>query len=469
MGAPSNSGRLRLGLLLCLFVVGLDASIVNVLLPSIQSAFEVTVQEAAAVGTIYLAMLASLGLPLGRCADLFSANKVFLGGILLFGFGSLACGLSPTLPLLLLGRAIQGVGGAMLASSMGAVVFANIDAKARGKVLGGAIAVMSLGSIIGPPVGGFFAHHSDWSWAFFINVPICLLCFFALLPYGQQKAAPQQSLSASRFDLPGCFLSAIALLSFPAALQSMGSKGLGDLSFQLLLAVSVVAVGLLAVVEKKAAHPLLPLRLFTFGAATRMCLLKALLYAAFSGVMLVYPFYITSRSNLDASNVGWLLLSCALSLALLTPVAGLGVDRLGAKSINILGGLLFLFGALGASRLGESPSSPNLVVTLAFFGAASAFLMTASSVALLSQAEPSETGIFSAVNSLCSPVGGAIGFALFSAVYGEPQTALEHAQRFEASAQFIAGLAIGIVLLAALSPAHKPSSPSQPTPHQEEP
>lgn len=450
-------------------MVGLDASIVNVLLPQIRSDYGVSVQEAASVGTIYLAMLASLGLPLGRCSDLFSANRVFLSGILLFGLGSLACGLAPTLALLLAARALQGLGGAMLASSMGAVVFSNINPDARGKVLGGAIAVMSLGSVIGPPVGGFFAHHSHWSWAFFINVPLCAIAFLALLPYGLRPSEPTTRFDLSRLDLPGSALSALTLLALPAALSTMGEKGLGDLSFLLLLSLAVGAFAGLSRVEKLAPHPLLPARLFSWGHETRVCLLKVLLYAAFSGVMLVYPFFISSRPNLDPANVGWLLLACALSLALVTPLAGFGVDRYGARAVNLAGGVTLLLTALASLRLGATPSNAQLVLTLAGYGAGAALLMTASSVALLNLAKPAETGVFSALNSLCSPVGGAIGFALFSAVYGEPHGAAEQAKSFLLSGRALALLAFGILGLAAAIPKLRPLPTPHPTAPQEEP
>lgn len=467
--AASEHQGLKIGLLLCLFIVGLDASIVNVLLPRIQSDFGVTVQETAAVGTVYLTMLAALGLPFGRLSDLFSANRIFIGGVVCFGLGSLWCALSPTLWLLLGGRAVQGVGGAMLASSMGAVVFGNVGQESRGKVLGGAMAVMSFGSLIGPPVGGYFAHHSSWSWAFLVNVPICAFCLLALSPYWREVGGEKETLSASRFDLVGCGLSAVGLVSFPLALQTMGEKGTGDTSFLLFSLLAVSSVILFVVVEKRAAYPLLPGTFFSLGPATRLGFMKVALYTAFSGVMLVYPFFISSREGFARSDVGWLLLSSALALVFLTPIAGACADKLGARTANLVGGVALVLGSLGAMGLDDEPSKLAVAFSLAALGGACAFLMTGSTVAFLNEAGPSETGIFSAVNSLCSPVGGALGFALFSAVYGEPSTQIEHYQGFQDSLRFVAGLAVTVTILALTCPSKRRFPKNIPSPNQEEP
>ncbi|NCC25654.1 MAG: MFS transporter [Deltaproteobacteria bacterium] len=166
---------------LALFVMGLDAGVVNVILPELQSVFETTVSRAMMLATVYMTVMAAFQLTFGRLADLIDPVAVFLGGVACFFLGSLGCVVSESITHLLIGRGIQGLGGAMLGASFGAIVLRMMPREKTGGIIGLMTMVMSLGSIVGPPLGGFLAQHLSWHWVFAINLPICLLAALPLV------------------------------------------------------------------------------------------------------------------------------------------------------------------------------------------------------------------------------------------------------------------------------------------------
>ncbi len=217
---PRSKTQLRLltaSLGLALFVMGLDAGVVNVILPELQSVFGTTVSRAMMLATVSMTAMAAFQLTFGRIADLINPLAVFLGGIACFFLGSLGCVVSESITHLLIGRGVQGLGGAMLGASFGAIVLRMMPREKTGGIIGLMVMVMSLGSITGPPLGGFLAQHLSWHWVFAINLPICLLAALPLVALlrddlGKRGKRDRPTTSFRNMDPVGAVLSIVIIL-----------------------------------------------------------------------------------------------------------------------------------------------------------------------------------------------------------------------------------------------------------------
>jgi EmrB/QacA subfamily drug resistance transporter len=453
---PWNETQLRLlmaSLCAALFIMGLDVGVVNVILPELQNVFGTTVSRAMMLATVYMTAMAAFQLTFGRLADLIDPVVVFLGGIICFFLGSLGCVLSGSITHLLIGRGVQGLGGAMLGASFGAIVLRMVPREKTGAVIGLMTMIMSLGSIVGPPLGGFLAQYLSWHWVFAINLPICILAALPLIvllrsAQGLQSKPP---LEVKRLDLPGSVYSICMFASLPLAFGQAANKGWTSNIVWIFLAVFVVSTVLFVFRQRRARHPLLRLAVLTDSGVAMIIVVKILIFMAINAVMLVYPFFMVKRLGLDVSQTGVMMLACAVSMAVLTPLSGKMTDRFGSGRVMFSGALVLailgigmVFGSLNADRV-------LTFVSLAFFGVCFAGLTIASTVYLLRQAPRGEEGMFSGINSLLMPVSGSLGLAVFSYIY-----ALGEATRDTMSdgslAGFQASMAVvfvmGMVLLA---------------------
>lgn len=405
-------------LLLGMFVSGLDTSIVNIILPTLQSVFRVRTDQAMMLATIYLTMLAGLQLLFGRCADLFDAAAVFLGGLILFLLGSVGCALSFTFVHILASRAIQGAGGAMMAASFGALILAAFPRDRIGSVLGAAITVMGIGTIIGPPLGGFLVERASWHWAFFVNIPLCLAAI-AMLTYSlRAKARSSVSLRErlSRLDVRGGILSVVMFTSLPIGIGTLTGNG-GALRTGLMFGLFAVSLVCFIVAERRAEHPLLRLSLFRDRGLILLLSIKVTLFMVLNGVLLVFPFFLTRSVGLSPARTGLLLLGNAIAMAVATPLAGRMTDRRGGNGIMVWGCAVLLGVAAGSLLLSAQPPIAVLLATLVLFGASMAAVLISSTALLLQRAPKGQEGIFSAMNSLSMSVGGSLGLAVFSSLY----------------------------------------------------
>jgi EmrB/QacA subfamily drug resistance transporter len=415
----SSQRMVAAALMLGMFVSGLDTSIVNIILPTLQSVFGVQADQAMMLATIYLAMLAGLQLVFGRCADIFESGAVFSGGLLLFILGSLGCALSATFPHILSCRAIQGVGGAMMAASFGALILSDFSRDKTGSVLGAVVTAIGLGTIVGPPLGGVLAEHLSWRWAFLINIPICALAFVIL--FFHLRAKPPSGVSLrERFrqlDGLGSLLSILMFTSLPIGIGSLAGHGGLSQRVALLLGLFAISLVLFIGVEKRARNPLLQLSLFRNRHFNRLVLIKMMLLMVLNGLLLVFPFFLTRGMGLSPADTGLLMLANAMAMAVTTPLAGRITDQRGGNGVMAGSSALLLAVSLGALLLPGRPSTVQMVGVLVLFGVALAAVLISSTTLLLKSAPQGQEGVFSGINALSMAVGGSLGLAVFSYLY----------------------------------------------------
>jgi EmrB/QacA subfamily drug resistance transporter len=396
------------------FMTTLDSSIVNISLPAIASAFGSPLGgtvEWVLIG--YLVVIAGTLLTFGRLGDLMGRERVWLAGIVVFTAGSLLCGIAPSLPLLVVARVLQGVGGALIFAPAIALVVDAFPRRERGRALGLNAVIVSLGISTGPTLGGLITEHLSWRWIFFVNLPLGVagvLVARRVLPF-----RPPQG--RGRFDPPGAVAFGVGLAALCLGL-SFGTEW-GWTSTRTLTVLVVAAVGLASapVVELRRRDPLLDVRLVAsrvLGSALLSFLLSIL---ALFAVSFLLPFYFEELRGFDPLRSGLLLTPYSLALAVAAPLSGTLADRVGSRWLAPLGLSLACAGLLLLAQLGPDASAFDISWRLAVSGIGQGLFLSPNTRTVMGAASPEQTGIVSGLIATTRVVGQSLSVALAGAVF----------------------------------------------------
>jgi EmrB/QacA subfamily drug resistance transporter len=415
--APSTLARRRTAVLLtcCLsvFVAGLDVTIANVALPSIQAALHASVSGLQWVVDAYTLVIACLLMFSGSVADRFGRRRMFQLGLGLFSLGSLLCSLAPTLGALVAFRALQAVGGSMLnpvAMSIIATTFTEPKERARAVGTWGAVAGLSLAS--GPVVGGLLVSGLGWRSIFWVNVPIGLLAIVLTHRFVPESKAAR----GKRFDPLGQLFVITFLGPITAAIIE-GPRH-GWTSPLIVGAFALAAASLLGLVmtETRRTEPLIDLRFFrspAFSGAAIICLVALM---TLGGFLFLNTLYLQNVRGYSALHAGLLTIPMAAAMAACAMVSGRLVAARGPRPALVLAGLLL---ALGTGLLiGAGNHTPIWYLALAYvlFGAGAGLVSTPITNTALSGMPRDQAGVAGAIASTCRQTGAAIGVAVCGAI-----------------------------------------------------
>lgn len=282
------------------FMSALDGSVVNTVLPVIQGTFGSKVATVEWVVTIYLLAVSGLLLSVGRLGDIRGHKAVYVSGFAVFVLSSALCGLAPSVTTLVVFRAIQALGAAMLFANSQAILTKNFPATQRGQALGLQATMTYLGLTVGPSLGGWLTVQMGWRSVFYINVPVGSLALLLSLRFIPRDPAAEH---AERFDLAGAATFMGGLIALLLALNQGHAWGWAS---QAILVLSVVAVSLLGAfvfIERRVLNPMLDLSLFQrrlFSAATGSAVLN---YICLYTVTFVLPFYLIQGRGLSPNRL----------------------------------------------------------------------------------------------------------------------------------------------------------------------
>src|SRR6187200_3285070 len=229
-----------------LFMIMLDNTIVNVALPSIQRDLDIGISELEWVFNGYALTFAVLMLTGGKLADLLGRRLIFIVGLVIFTAASLACGMAPDANVLIGARVVQGVGSAMMNPATLSIITATFPPRQRGMAIGIWAGVSALALAIGPLVGGLLSEHVDWSWIFFVNVPVGVIAVVAAYLFIDES---RDTSHGQRPDVPGLATSAIGLFALTYALIEANSHGWGSTRILGAFAIAAVSLVLFVVLE----------------------------------------------------------------------------------------------------------------------------------------------------------------------------------------------------------------------------
>ncbi len=398
------------------FIVILDTSIIGVALPSIQQALGIAQGDLQWVFNAYVIAFGGLLLLGGRLSDLFGQRRIFMAGFAILTGASLLAGMAPDDTTLLAGRALQGLGAALIApSALTALMMLFTDPRELSKALGFWGASAAAGGTAGVFLGGVITEWLSWRWTFLINVPMGVAVLL-LAPMLLQRGARRQG----SVDIAGALSVTGAVVAAVSAIVGAEQVGWGSARTLGLLSVAAMLLVAFVLIQRSVRAPLVPLRIFRAPNLTAGNLVMALLAAAWIPLWFFLNLYLQQVLGLSAFKGGLALLPMTLAImALMMAVTARVVNRFGFKP-TLVAGLLLLVGSL--VLLAQAPAAGSFVAhvlpasLIAALGMSLAYIP--ATMAAMSGAAPEEMGLASGLVNTSYQVGSALGLAAMVAVSG---------------------------------------------------
>ena len=395
-------------------VVQLDVTIVNTALNSIGYALGGGVSELQWVVSTYTITFAAFILTAGALGDRLGAKKIFMAGFAIFTAASLACALAPTATILIVARAMQGIGAAVLVpNSLALLNHAYPNDKERGRAVAMWAAGASLALTAGPFVGGALIATVGWRSIFLVNLPIGLAGLWLTWRYTTDTARAQREL-----DLPGQAAAIATLGVLAAAIIEGGRLGWSNVWVLGAFAAFVLFAALFVIQERRAHAPMLPLSLFSRSMFARTSLIGLLVNIGFYGLIFVLSLYFQQVNGWSPLATGLAfvpMMGVVLPVNLLAPRL---TERFGAPAIIAVGALISACGCLALLGIGQGTSYWAICAQLIAMGAGLGLLVPPMTSTLLGSVEKSRSGIAAGVLNSTRQTGSVIGVALFGSLVG---------------------------------------------------
>ena len=448
-----------------LFMIMLDNTVVNVALPSIQRDLGVGLSELEWIVTGYALTFAALMLTGGKLADLLGRRLVFVAGLAVFTVSSFVCGLAESGDVLIGARIVQGVGAALMNPATLSIISATFPPEQRGMAIGIWAGVSALALAIGPLVGGLITEHIDWSWIFYVNVPVGILAIAASLLLIEESRDESE---VQRLDLPGLLASGIGLFALTYALIEANAYGWTSTRILGAFAVAGIALALFVLLELRQSVPMLDLSLFRNGTFAGSNLVVLLVALAMFGVFFFVSLYMQNILGFSPVEAGAAFLPMTVLIILIAPIAGRASDRVGSRWLMTAGMILVGVQLLYFSRLGLDESFWNLLPGLLVGGVGMALTMTPSAEAAVRAVPVDKSGVGSAVLNAFRQVGGSLGIAVMGAIMaqaaGERRTPEAFIDGFSTALVVAAAIAFAGALVAAAMVRRHPRPAAAPVP-----
>ncbi|MYV49237.1 MFS transporter [Streptomyces sp. SID2888] len=407
-------------------MVVLDASIINLALPQAQSDLGISDANRQWAVTAYSLAFGGLLLLGGRIVDFVGRKRVFLIGLVGFAAASMISGIATTGAVLFAGRALQGVFAALLApAALSLIAVTFTDARERAKAFGVYGALQGAGGAVGLIIGGVLTEYTTWRWCMFVNTPIALAAALAALPTVRESRAEGRR----RYDIPGALLVTTGLVALVWGFTHAAEKGWSSaLSWALLIAGAALIAAFIAV-ERRTAHPVLPLRVVLDRDRGGAFLISLLTGAGLFALMLFLTYYLQVNLGYQPLHAGLAFFPFSCSLIAAATLGAALVPKVGPKQLMVSGIAVALIGALWLPQI-EQTGGYLLVVLPAMIliglGLGAAFVALPNTA--LAGIDPSDTGVASAMISTTQQIGGAMGPALLNALYVSALTGFLAAQ-----------------------------------------
>lgn len=395
----------------------IDATALNVVLPSLQQSLQASSAGLFWILNAYLLMLASLILVGGSLGDRLGRKKVFMTGIFIFIAGSAACGFASSVILLVAYRIVQGIGGALMIPGSLSLISSSIHEKERGKAIGTWSAVTTMVTMGAPILGGSLADAGLWRYIFFINVPIGLA---ALLFLWLKVEETKEEGSSRQVDFPGAIVIALGLALLTFGCLRTPVTGFNHWQVYLSLAAGLLLLLLFVRIEQKSAHPMMPLQLFANATFSGANLLSFFLYAGLGAGMLFLSLNLVQVQGYSQLQSGLSFLPFTLLMISFARLAGSLADTYGAKRLLIAGPLTTGLGLLLLSFVkqtnGPSDYWSSFFPGILVFGLGMSFTVAPLTTAVMGSVSHHFSGTASGVNNAITRIANVFTNAVFGAL-----------------------------------------------------
>jgi DHA2 family multidrug resistance protein len=421
---PVNKWVVAISIAFGSLMATIDSSIVNVALPNIRGELGASIQEITWISTAYMVAMV-LVMPLtGFLGGLVGQKRLYLFSMGLFVVASALCGTARSLPMLILWRVLQGLGGGALQPSQQAILRQTFPPHEQGIAMAMFAMVVMIGPAVGPVLGGWITDNASWPWIFFINLPVGLVGLFLSARNVHEPAdvraanRARAEIARKNLDIAGIVLMVVGV----GALQYLFEEGPGEDWFasaeiRIALFVSVVAIIAFVIRELSATSPVVNLRMFrdpTFASAT---IVAFVMFGMLMGSMFLLPVFCQEVLHYTATMSGVVLLPRTLAMMFASPFVGRLYNRVPPAMIVGTGVVLFAIGSWQLSHITLATSSSDMVWPLIITGVAFACLFVPLTTAALSRIERHQMADAAGLNSFMRQIGGSIGLTIFATLF----------------------------------------------------
>jgi EmrB/QacA subfamily drug resistance transporter len=397
-------------------LAALDATVVNIALPTIGKDFDAGLSSLQWVVNAYTLTLAGFLLLGGALGDLFGRRRVFLLGVGWFAGASVLCAIAPSTEALIAARALQGMGAALLTPGSLAILESSFVSEDRASAIGAWSGLGGVMTAIGPFLGGWLVQSASWRWIFLINLPfaaVVMIVGFRHVPETRNQQAQR------RIDVAGAILAVLGLAGVIGGLTSGPEAGWSSPTVIISLVTGLILLGAFVAVEQRSSHPLVPLAIFKATQFTAANLVTFVVYAALTGAFFLLPIQLQTVVGFSPIASGAALLPITLIMLFGSARAGRLATRIGPRIPMSLGPIIAGVGLLLMMRIGTSSSYwadvlPGVIV----FGCGLSLTVAPLTATVLGAAPEQYAGVASAVNNDVARTAGLIAVAALPPLAG---------------------------------------------------
>ncbi len=397
-------------------MVVLDGTIVNIALPSMGKYFNKSQTDMTWALNAYTLAFGGLLLLGGRMGDIFGRRRMFIFGLGLFTLGSFLAGIAASFPLMLAGRAVQGVGGAIASPTALSLITTEFEeGEARTKALGVYAAVSGAGAALGLLLGGILTNYLSWRWVLFVNVPIGIVLMTGAFLYVHESDRLK-----GKFDFVGALLSVAGMVATVYGFIHVAHTGWSNTeTFVVFAAAILLLVGFVYYEAKVVAEPMMPMRIFENRNRGGAYLVMFVVGAAMFGMFYFITFFIQGVRDYSALKSGFAFLPVAFTIGVVSQIVARLLGRIGLKPLLITGTVLLTLALLWFSTV--DPASgylTKLLPGMLCLAVAMGCLFVPLTTAAVSQVANTDAGLASALLNVGQQVGGALGLSVMTTVFG---------------------------------------------------
>ena len=389
-------------------------SVASVLLPTLTDSFSATVSDVQWVVLVYLMSVTMMIVSAGQLGDLFGHRRVLVSGLLVFVAASLLSAMATSLAQLIAGRALQGLGGAILIALPMSIARDMVPTKQLGTAMGILGTTSAVGTALGPSLGGILLFWSDWRMAFWLLAGFAGIAL-ALSITSLTRASEPKTASFRQMDFPGTFVLAIALAAYALA-TSGGASGI-PASPGLLIVIALITITLFVIIETRTSSPLVPMTLLQDRRTGLAFLMNLLVGTVMMSTLVVGPFYLAFSMGLNEALVGLVMAVGPVVAALSGIPAGQLTDRLGAKRVMLIGLVQTISGLLCLAFLPRYFGVGGYVIALILLTPAFQLFLAANNTAVLVDASKEQRGRISGLLGLSRNLGLMTGASAMPALF----------------------------------------------------
>jgi len=409
-----NRWRALLVIAIAQLMVVLDASIVNIALPSLQADLGISDANRQWVVTGYTLAFGGLLLLGGRIADFWGRKRAFMTGLLGFAGASALGGVAQNQEMLFGARALQGVFAALLApAALSLITVTFTDSKERAKAFGVYGGLSAGGAAIGLILGGLLTEYASWHWCLLVNVPIAILAFFLAIPNVHESKA----MGDTRYDIPGAITSSLGLVSLVYGITQVAELGWSDPTTLSWFGASLVLLASFFVIESRTSHPLLPMNILLNRNRGASYLTSFIVGAGLFGMFLFLAYFFQGILQYSPIKAGLLFLPFSVGVGISAGIASQALPRFGPRYVSFIGLLMATAGMLLLTRLEPASSYlSDILPALMVLSLGMGLVFVPISATALFGVGNHDAGVASAVLNTAQQIGGALGTALLNTV-----------------------------------------------------